>query len=99
MSPGVQNLLMMLKAAGGAEMAAYFTEEVQKGTIQYGRMKEAVADQLIQLTDPFREKRKEIEAHSDRYKKEIMESSAMIREKAIDTVREVKELIGLMNIP
>ncbi|HEX5112611.1 MAG TPA: tryptophan--tRNA ligase [Saprospiraceae bacterium] len=97
-SPGVNNLLMMLKAAGGVEMAQYLTEEAKKGTLQYGKLKEAVADQIIALTDPFREKRKEIEIHSQRYKDEIFESSASIRQKATDTVREVKDLIGLMNI-
>jgi tryptophanyl-tRNA synthetase len=89
---------MMLKAAGGSDMAQYLTEEAKKGTLQYGKLKEAVADQIITLTDPFREKRKEIEIHNQRYKDEIIDSSAAIREKAKDTVREVKDLIGLMNI-
>ncbi len=97
LSPGVNNLLMLLKASGGTELAQFMTEEAKKGTLQYGRLKEAVADQVIALTDPFREKRKEIEIHGQRHKNEIMDSSSMIRKKAQETVREVKDLIGLMN--
>jgi len=96
-SPGVTNLLMILKAAGGIDQAQALTQEAKSGTLQYGRLKEAVADQIIALTDPFREKRKEIESNSQQYKDEIIDSSAEIRKKAQQTVREVKDLIGLMN--
>jgi tryptophanyl-tRNA synthetase len=97
LSPGVNNLLMILKASGGVELAQYMTEEAKSGTLQYGRLKEAVADQVIALTEPFREKRRQMETHSQRFKDEIIDSSAIIRQKAQETVREVKDLIGLMN--
>ena len=97
LSPGVENLLMMLKASGGVALAQSMTEDAKKGTLQYGKLKEAVADQVIALTDVFREKRKEIAANPQPYKDEIMDSSATIRKQAQATVREVKDLVGLTN--
>jgi len=97
LSPGVENLLMMLKASGDVQLVPQMTEDAKKGTLQYGLLKQAVADQVIILTDPFRAKRMEIEKHSQKYKDEITESSASIRHKAQETIREVKDLIGLMN--
>ena len=96
-SPGVENLLMMMKAAGGYELANEMAEQAKSGTLQYGKLKEAVADQIINLTEPFRQKRKEIHENSQQYKDEIMESSANIRKQAQATVREVKDLVGLTN--
>ena len=97
LSPGVENLLMMMRAAGGYDAAAEMTEQAKNGTLQYGKLKEAVADQIINLTEPFRLKRKEIHENSQQYKDEIMESSAKIRKQAQATVREVKDLVGLTN--
>ena len=97
LSPGVENLLMMMRAAGGYDAAAEMTEQAKNGTLQYGKLKEAVADQIINLTEPFRLKRKEIHENSQQYKDEIMESSANIRKQAQATVREVKDLVGLTN--
>ena len=47
LSPGVENLLMMMRAAGGYDAAAEMTEQAKNGTLQYGKLKEAVADQII----------------------------------------------------
>ncbi len=46
-SPGVENLFSLLKAAGGHPDLASFREHAISGTLQYGRLKEAVADVII----------------------------------------------------
>lgn len=96
-SPGVENLLLLLKAAGNQDVEQALRSDAIQGKLQYGKLKEAVADQIIGLTDQFRARRNEIEANPSIYKEQIIEASARIRLRAQETVREVKDLIGLMN--
>ena len=98
LSAGVENLFSLLKAAGGEDQVVSFRNEAQSGTLQYGKLKEAVADHIISLTDPFREQRIEVSASRSRYMDEIVSSSQKIRKQAFKTITEVKELIGLMNV-
>jgi tryptophanyl-tRNA synthetase len=98
LSPGVENLLLLLKASGNAELAAEMTEQAKTASLQYGKLKEAVADQVLAMITPFREKRIEIENNKKQYQDQIIEASAQIRKRAQQTVAEVKELVGLMNV-
>lgn len=98
-SPGVENLFAMLKASGGHPDMDTLYENAKAGTLQYGRLKEVVADALIAMTDRFKEKRRMIHEDKDLYQEKITASSQEIRKKAQATVREVKDLIGLMNVP
>lgn len=96
LSAGVENLLLLLKASGGGDLASAMEEDAKKGTLQYGKLKESVADSIIRMAEPFVERRREISANPDLVKDEIYESSARIRKIAQKTTAEVKELVGLM---
>ncbi len=97
-SPGVQNLLSILNATGGHPDLASFEEKAKAGTLQYGPVKEAVADAVIDMTEPFRQKRMEIMDQRKSYEEQIAESSKAIRKTAQQTLHEAKDLIGLMNV-
>ncbi len=97
-SPGVENLLKLLEAAGGKETSLVLRENAIAGTLQYGKLKEAVADQVISLTDNFRMRRVEIGENKEHFKSLVADASARIRKQAQTTVNEVKDLIGLINI-
>jgi len=98
-SPGVENLFAMVKAAGGHPDMDIFREQAVAGTLQYGKLKEAAADVIIAMTDSFKQKRQAISEDKRSYQESVAASSAVIRQKAQETVREVKDLIGLMNVP
>ncbi len=98
-SPGVENLFAMVKAAGGHPDMDIFREQAVAGTLQYGKLKEAAADVIIDMTDSFKQKRQAISEDKRSYQESVAASSAVIRQKAQETVREVKDLIGLMNVP
>jgi tryptophanyl-tRNA synthetase len=98
-SPGVENLFAMLKASGGHPEMEELVQKAREGTLQYGRLKEIVADALIAMTDRFKENRKEILENRASYQERIQSSSEQIRKKAQATVHEVKNLVGLMNVP
>ena len=98
MSPGVENLFGLLKAASASdeiyqEMQALY----QQGKLQYGTLKEVVADALVKVSDPIRARKAEILADKKRMKDEIRSASAEIRKLANETLKEVKELTGLLS--
>jgi len=97
LSPGVENLFTLMRAAGGAAEAERMMPDALNGTLQYGKLKETVADYLITLTDPFRARRAEIVANKKDYKERVIASSEIIRGKARQTIRDVKEIVGLLN--
>jgi tryptophanyl-tRNA synthetase len=98
MSPGVQNLFELLKACGDTEAYEALMTSYKAGQLKYVDLKEATGEALVRLTDPFREKKKEMQVHKKEVKEQIKASSAEIRKRAQETVREVKELAGLMNV-
>lgn len=98
MSAGVANLFQLLKASGKQEAHDALMETYHAGTLKYSELKAVVADGLVELSQGFREKRQEIQANKKDVKRQIKASSAEIRKRAQETVREVKDLAGLLNV-
>ncbi len=98
MSPGVQNLFELLQAAGDPEGAyAGLMQDYEAGKLKYVALKDAVANALVSLSNAFRERKSELLENKKEVKRAIKESSANIRKRAQETMREVKELAGLLN--
>ncbi|MBX2927714.1 MAG: tryptophan--tRNA ligase [Saprospiraceae bacterium] len=97
MSPGVENLFSLLRAAGRQAEYDALMADYHAGNLKYVALKEAVADALVAISTIARERRLALVADKKAVKEQIKDSSARIREQARRTVREVKELCGLMN--
>jgi tryptophanyl-tRNA synthetase len=98
MSEGVENLFTILRAAGGQSDAESLMGDFNAGTLQYAMLKGAVADQVIKMLVPLHEKRAALVADKKMIKDQIKQSSSEIRKVAQQTVKEVKELTGLLNV-
>lgn len=98
MSPGVKNLFSLLKAADKADAHNVLMANYESGSLKYAELKEAVAEALVEISTPFRERKMEIITHKKEIKEQIKASSVQIRLRAQETVREVKELAGLLNV-
>jgi tryptophanyl-tRNA synthetase len=98
MSPGIENLFTLLRASGKAEAHASLQESYRKGSLKYVDLKNAVADALVELSTGFRERKAELLADKKAVKDQIKSASGQIRKRAQQTLREVKELAGLMNV-
>jgi tryptophanyl-tRNA synthetase len=98
MSPGVANLFELLKAAGATAAYRSLSDDYHAGALRYADLKEQVADALVSLSGGFRERKAALEADKKAVKEMIKGSSADIRRQAQQTVREVKELAGLVNV-
>ncbi len=97
MSPGVQNLFELLRACNNQSAYDSLMDDYKAGALKYSALKEEVAETVVALIHPFRERLVELNADKRAVKARIQESSAEIRKRAQQTMREVKELAGLLN--
>lgn len=89
--PGVSNLLDILAACTDAdprELAADFD--------RYGDLKAAVADAVIDVVGPIRERALALEAEPEYVRDVLREGGARARELGDGKLRQVKEAIGLL---
>ena len=98
MSPGVENLFLLLSAAEKYDTHDQLMATYQAGELKYVDLKDAVADALAGISTVFRNRKAELMADKKEVKNQIKASSAEIRKRAQETVREVKELTGLQNV-
>ncbi|MGB1217158.1 MAG: tryptophan--tRNA ligase [Saprospiraceae bacterium] len=97
MSPGITNLFGLLKASGRMDVHTQLMEDHNKGELKYSALKGEVAEGLVALCSPIRERYEEIYANRKEVKYQIQKSSGEIRKRAVQTLKEVKELVGIMN--
>jgi tryptophanyl-tRNA synthetase len=97
MSAGVANLFGLIKACERMDAHDQLMADYNAGSLRYSDLKAEVADGLVELSRPINEKYKEILSDKKKFKNQIKESSADVRKKAKKTLKEVKELAGLMN--
>lgn len=98
MSQGVSNLFMILNACEDKEAHTSLMHDYNAGTLRYSDLKQAVADSLVATLIPFQEKKKELNSNKKELKNQIKYSSSLIRKRAQETLKEVKELTGLLNV-
>ncbi len=97
MSAGVKNLFELLRACEKIEIYNTLMSDYQTGTLQYGKLKGEVADAVVELIAPIKNRMEEIEENKKQVKESIQASSAEIRKRAQETLREVKDIMGIMN--
>lgn len=96
MSPGVENLFSLLKASGQLATHAELMSRYKDKSLKYAELKEAVAEALVSVSAPMREKMDHILANKKEYKDMIRSSSETIRKKAKHNLDQIKEACGLM---
>lgn len=96
MSAGVANLFELLNAGGAHDVSASLMKDYKSGSLKYVDLKDAVGDTLVALSSKFTEKREELLANKRDVKDQVKASSEKIRVQARETVKEVKELTGLL---
>ncbi len=94
MSEPIRNLFTLMEIVSTPDTVSHFRQEYNACRIRYGDMKKQLAEDIIKVCNPLRERIKEILA-DDSY---ISKAAAMGREKArasaSKTLKDVREIIG-----
>ena len=94
LSPGVDNLITLIRACGEGSLADKLTEEYRGGGM-YGELKETAADIVASLTNQMRERREELASDRKEVMKYVQSMSDDARDRASETLKEVRRLVGL----
>lgn len=93
-SEPVQNLFTIMSVVSDPSTVQFFKEKHAACEIRYGDMKKQLAEDIIKVTDPIRERMNEILADKKYMAKVVAEGAEKARASAAKTVREVREIIG-----
>ncbi|MDE7134215.1 MAG: tryptophan--tRNA ligase [Rikenellaceae bacterium] len=94
MCDGVKNLFEMLRIVSGQETYDHFLAAYNDCTIRYGDLKKQLAEDMIKVIAPIRERILEIQS-DDAYLRGVVKRGAeKARESASQTVRMVREIMG-----
>jgi tryptophanyl-tRNA synthetase len=85
----IENLFLLLKLVSPEEVVKKFEDDFNNATIQYGKLKDQLATDMIAFISPIREKTNAI-LGNEKYLQEIMEKGA---EKARKSARATMELV------
>ena len=98
MSQGVANLFELLKASGKHEDYQQLMETYNNGELRYADLKDAVGNGLVEISTELRERKAELMSRKKEVQKQIQASSYQIRQKAQQTLKEVRSITGLMKM-
>ena len=93
---GVANLLKFVELFEGQDKRKYYEEKYVGDGIRYGDLKKELADAIFKELKPIQERRKEFENSPAKVNKIIEEGAEKAKSIAKETVREVKEKMGLV---
>lgn len=93
---GLKSLFTLAELFMDKNIVEGYKKEFQAGTLKFVNLKDAVADAIYKELEPFQKRRAEIAANKDYVDRVIKEGAEKARKIAKETVREVKEKMGLL---
>jgi len=93
-SEPVNNLFTLMSVVSKPETLSFFKEQYSNCSIRYGDLKKQLAEDIINFTDPIREKIKSISSNEDYLRKVVNMGKEKAHESAAKTLREVRDIIG-----
>ena len=94
MADSIKNLFTILKVVSTPQTVNYFNEKYNDCSIRYGDLKKQLAEDIISVTTPIREKIIELKSNNKYLRKVILMGAKKARESASKTIKEVREIIG-----
>ena len=88
------NVFALLKLAASPEELAEWDNKYRSGGMGYGQAKKRLAELLLDLFKPFRQKRAELESNIDYAKKVLAEGAERARAVARPTLEKARQAVG-----
>jgi tryptophanyl-tRNA synthetase len=94
----IEHLFTILRAVSTPEVTAHYDQLWENGeTRWYGRMKQQLAEDIIRVTTPIRERILLIQDDSAYLRRVTTEGAEKARESARKTLRDVREILGFQS--
>ena len=96
MSEPVANLFSLLELTSTPDVVKHFRDAYADCSIRYGDLKKQLADDILKVTTPIRERYQEIRADEAYIAKVVRQGAERARERAAKTLAEVREAMGIL---
>lgn len=90
----IENLFTILKVVSTKEVVKFYEDKWNNCEIRYGDFKKQLAEDIIKVTTPIRERIIEIEKDDEYLRKVTTEGAEKARESAAKTIADVREIVG-----
>jgi tryptophanyl-tRNA synthetase len=97
-SPGVAALMELVALFEGREKQETYNQQYQNEGLRYSEVKQELAQAIYKQLKPIQEKRHELEADITKVDVILREHTHRCRERAQETIREVKSKMGFLSI-
>lgn len=95
-SEPIENLFTLLRAVSTEETVAFFEEAYNNCSIRYGDMKQQLAEDIITLTEPIRERIEENLARPEKLSQIARQGADKARRRAKETLQLAREAVGIL---
>ena len=93
----IQNLFTLLNVMSSEDTVKYFEDKYNDCTIRYGDLKKQLAEDIINYTNPIREKIKDVYENNELIKKIVNTGTEKAKQSAMENIKQVREIIGFRN--
>lgn len=95
MSEPVANLFSLLELTSTPEVVKHFRDAYADCSIRYGDLKKQLAEDILAVTTPIRERVNDILADDDYLRRVLKQGAEKARESAAKTLADVREIMGI----
>lgn len=97
-SQPVENLFTLMDLVSEPDVVKHFRDAYADCSIRYGDMKKQLAEDILKVTLPIRERILDIRGNEEYLSKVVARGAEQAREYASATLRDVKEIMGIRRI-
>lgn len=98
MTEPVANLFTLLELTSAPEVVQHFRDAYADCSIRYGDLKKQLAEDILAVTTPIRERALEIMADDDYLRRVVARGAEKARARAAETLRDVRQIMGIRGI-
>ncbi|MDE5957192.1 MAG: tryptophan--tRNA ligase [Muribaculaceae bacterium] len=97
-SQPVENLFTLMELVSDPEVVTHYRDAYADMSIRYGDMKKQLAEDILKVTLPIRERIMDIRSNEEYLSGVVRRGAERARESAAQTLREVREIMGIRKI-
>lgn len=98
MSEPVANLFTLLELTSTPDVVKHFRDAYADCSIRYGDLKKQLAEDILTVTTPIRERVNDILADENYLRKVVKDGAERARARASETLREVRQIMGIRSL-